>query len=257
MSDPRIIPVLLLGKDGLVKTTRFAEPRYIGDPINTVRIFNEKNVDELILLDIYATAQGRTPDVARIQKIAAECRMPLSYGGGIRDLAVASRIIEIGVEKVTLSAAALASPGLVTEIAHVFGSQSVAVVLDYKKSWTGGRTLYTHNGRNKVAGELRHHIASMIDAGAGEIILNSVSDDGTMEGFDLKLAAELSDVVETPMTFVGGCGKADDLKQLFSLCSHIGAGVGSMFVYKGSMKGVLINYLSPAQKDEVIANCRD
>jgi cyclase len=255
MSDPRIIPVLLLGKSGLVKTEKFARPRYIGDPINTVRIFNEKSVDELILLDIFATAQGRQPDVARIKTIAAECRMPLAYGGGVSDLETATRIIESGVEKVTLSAAAFDTPNLVSVIANVFGSQSVAVVIDYKRGWTGGRTIYTHNGTRKISGELATHVHRMIDAGAGEIIFNSIHDDGMMHGFDLKLAREFADKVETPMTFIGGCGSAEDLKALFATCRYVGAGVGSMFVYKSALKGVLVNYLKPEVKAEVIAAC--
>jgi cyclase len=256
MSDPRIIPVLLLGKSGLVKTETFAKPRYIGDPINTVRIFNEKCVDELILLDIFATAEGRQPDIGRIRTIAAECRMPLAYGGGIADLETARKIIESGVEKVTLSAAAFADPGLVSAIAAVFGSQSVAVVVDYRRGWTGGRSIYTHNGTRKLEGEFSAHVARMIDAGAGEIIFNSISDDGMMHGFDLKLAREVGDAVDTPMTFIGGCGSPADLMALFSTCRYIGAGVGSMFIYKSAMKGVLINYLQPDVKAEIIASCR-
>jgi cyclase len=256
MSDPRIIPVLLLGKSGLIKTEKFANPRYIGDPINTVRIFNEKCVDELVLLDIFATAEGRRPDIGRIKTIAAECRMPLAYGGGISDLNTATRIIESGVEKVTLSAAAFADPDLVSDIAAVSGSQSVAVVVDYKRGWTGGRTIYTHNGTRKVDGDLSTHVARMIDAGAGEIIFNSISDDGMMHGFDLKLAREIGEVVDTPMTFIGGCGSPDDLKALFAECRYVGAGVGSMFIYKSAMKGVLINYLQADVKAEVIQSCR-
>lgn len=256
MSDPRVIPVLLLGKSGLVKTEKFAKPRYIGDPINTVRIFNEKCVDELVMLDIFATAEGRKPDIGRIKTIAAECRMPLAYGGGISDLDTATRIIESGVEKVTLSAAAFASPALVSDIASVFGSQSVAVVIDYKRGWAGGRTIYTHNASRKVDGELSAHVARMIDAGAGEIIFNSISDDGMMHGFDLKLAREIGSTIETPMTFVGGCGSVEDIKDLFATCRYVGAGVGSMFIYKSAMKGVLINYLQPDVKAEVIQSCR-
>jgi imidazole glycerol-phosphate synthase subunit HisF len=252
MSDPRVIPVLLLGKSGLVKTEKFQNPRYIGDPINTVRIFNEKAADELVLLDIYATQEGRGPDVKRVRTIASECRMPLTYGGGVSDLDTATRLIESGVEKVALSSAAIANPDLVSQIARVIGSQSVAAVLDYKRGWTGGRTVYTVNGTRKVDGNLVDLAHRLIDAGAGEIVFNSISDDGMMHGFDIKLTKEVADEIDTPMTFVGGCGTPEHLKELFTTCRFVGAGVGSMFIYKSALKGVLINYLQPSVKAEVI-----
>lgn len=256
MSEPRIIPVLLLGASGLVKTERFAKPRYIGDPMNTVRIFNEKNADELVLLDIYASSEGRGPDLRRIRTIASECRMPLTYGGGVTDLDTASRIIESGVEKVAVATSAIENPALIGDIAAVFGSQSIAAVFDYKTNWRGTRTVFLRNGTRKVPGDLTSHVRRAVDAGAGEIIFNSISDDGMMHGFDLKLATEVTDAIDTPMTFIGGCGTMDHLKELFRACRFVGAGVGSMFVYKSALKGVLINYPNSAAKAEVIAACR-
>ena len=162
MSYPRIIPCLLLGDDGLVKTEGFSKPRYIGDPMNTVRIFNEKKVDELVLLDINATRNKTAPNFKLIEKIATECRMPLSYGGGIKTYADAERIISMGIEKVALSSAALETPELVQEISSALGAQSTVVVLDYKKNWQGRRVVYTHGGTRKAGGDIFDHIDNAV-----------------------------------------------------------------------------------------------
>src|SRR5262245_24883527 len=169
MLRPRVIPCLLVKNGGLVKTVRFASPKYVGDPINAVRIFNEKEVDELIVLDIDATAQGREPDYTMIKKLAAECRMPLCYGGGVKSGAQAEKIVGMGVEKVALSAAAVADPAVVAGLAEVIGSQSVVVVLDVRRDRGGRAEVWTHNGTRRT-GKLAADLAKvMADSGAGEI----------------------------------------------------------------------------------------
>ncbi len=253
MSYPRIIPCLLLGDDGLVKTEGFSKGRYIGDPMNTVRIFNEKKVDELVLLDINATRNGTEPNFKLIEKIATECRMPLSYGGGIKTYAAAERIISMGVEKVALSSAAIETPELVQEISSSLGRQSTVVVLDYKKNWQGRRVAYTHGGTRKVSGSVLDHVDNAVAHGAGEVVLYSIANDGAMKGYDLAFAEEISARVTTPLTFVGGAGSLDDVRALIDRCGNVGAGVGSMFVYKSALKGVLINYPNPDEKERVLA----
>ena len=188
MLRPRIIPCLLVRNKGLVKTVKFAPSKYVGDPINAVKIFNEKEADELIVLDIDASATGAAPDFVMIQKLAAECRMPLCYGGGVRTVEQAKRIIGLGVEKVAISAAALADPKLITAIAAEIGSQSVVVVLDVKKSLFGKYEVYTRNGQ-KSTGRSPVEVAQQAEKlGAGEIVINSIDNDGLMKGYDLHLA---------------------------------------------------------------------
>ena len=253
MLRPRIIPCLLVKNGGLVKTVRFAAPKYVGDPINAVRIFNEKEVDELIVLDIDATAQGREPDYALIRKLAAECRMPLCYGGGVKTLAQAERIIGMGVEKVALSAAAVADPGLVSGLADVIGSQSVVVVLDVRRDKGGAEEVWTHNGTRRT-GKLAADLAKlMADGGAGEIVVNSIDNDGVMKGYDLELVASVRAAIRVPLTVLGGAGSLDDVRNLVQRFGLLGAAAGSLFVFKGVYRAVLINYPSRADKDALLA----
>jgi imidazole glycerol-phosphate synthase subunit HisF len=253
LSYPRIMPVLLLDEDGLVKTTAFGERRYIGDPINAVRIFNEKEVDELVILDINASVRKQAPRFALIEKIAAECRMPLTYGGGIKSFAEAERIITMGVEKISLSSQAFHDLDLVRNIATSFGNQSTAVCIDYKRGWMGKRQILTHNGTQTISRKMDACIEDFIAAGVGEIIFNSIADDGAMTGFDIGFATDVSQRYDVPMTFIGGAGTTDHIQKLFQACGNVGAGVGSMFVYKGRLKGILINYPDRAEKDRIIA----
>ncbi len=253
MSLARVIPVLLLGKDGLVKTERFANHRYIGDPLNAVRIYNEKQVDELTLLDINATVQNYQPKFSLLKRIAAECRMPLCYGGGIKDFETAEKLISLGIEKVSLSSAAINDFSIVSKIASALGSQSTVVCIDYARGWMGKRSVTTHNGTKKKNGDIRNYIKQAVDAGAGEIILNSITDDGSMKGYDLEFAAEIAESVKIPMTFIGGAGSLADISELFEKCGNIGAGAGSLFVYKGALRGVLINYPSQDAKKRLRA----
>ncbi|HPX82068.1 MAG TPA: AglZ/HisF2 family acetamidino modification protein [Syntrophales bacterium] len=253
MLRPRLIPCLLVQNGGLVKTVQFADPKYVGDPINAVRIFNEKEVDELIVLDIDATAQGREPDYNRIRNLAAECRMPLCYGGGVKTVEQVERIISLGVEKVALSVAAVADPTLVARAAEVVGSQSVVAVLDVKKSgWRGKYEVFTHNATNKSGRDPVEFAREMAAQGAGEIVVNSIDRDGTMKGYDFDLIREVRDVVRLPLTVLGGAGSLKDIESLIKTFGIIGAAAGSLFVFKGVYRAVLINYPSRAEKDALI-----
>jgi len=221
-----------------------------------VKIFNEKEADELIVLDIDATAQRREPNFRLIGQFAAECRMPLCYGGGVTTVNQAKRIVALGVEKVALSAAAIASPAVVTAIAQEIGSQSVVVVLDARKKLLGGWEVYTHNGR-KATGRSVVELALDAEAhGAGEIVVNSIDQDGLMKGYDVALARKVREAVRIPMTVLGGAGSHDDIARLIATCGVIGASAGSLFVFKGVYRAVLINYPNPAQKEELIAAAR-
>lgn len=252
MLRPRITPCLLIHEGGLVKTTRFKDPKYVGDPINAVKIFNEKEADELIVLDIDATVKGTEPNFRLIAQFAAECRMPLCYGGGVKTAAQAKHIIGLGVEKVALSSAALEDPTLVAAIAEGIGRQSVVVVLDVKGRTFGGHEVYTHNGTKARGGSPLETARAMAAAGAGEIVINSIDHDGTMKGYDLKLARAIREAVNVPITVLGGAGSLADIGKLFESCGVVGAAAGSLFVFKGSYRAVLISYPSLEQRDEII-----
>jgi cyclase len=252
MLRPRIIPCLLVRNKGLVKTVGFKEGKYVGDPINAVRIFNEKEADELMVLDIDATAKNAGPDLKMIQFWAAECRMPLCYGGGVTSVEHAKTIIGLGVEKVALSAAAVANPRLVSEIAEAVGNQSVVVVLDVKKGPSGRPELWTHNGTRHTGLCPIEFAQRMQQLGVGEIVVNSIDHDGQMKGYDLEIAARVRAAVTVPMTVLGGAGSLKDIGTLISRFGIIGASAGSLFVFKGVYKAVLINYPNPEAKDELI-----
>ena len=253
MLRPRITPCLLVQNGGLVKTVRFKDPKYVGDPINAVKIFNEKETDELIVLDIDASAHGVEPNLRLISQFAVECRMPLCYGGGIKTPAQAKAIIALGVEKIAISSAAMDDPALITQIAQEVGSQSVVVVLDAKKNrWGSGYEVRTRNGTAKT-GITPVDAAREAEArGAGEIVVNSIDNDGMMQGYDLELAAAVRKATQLPMTVLGGAGSLADIGRLLETCGVIGAAAGSFFVFKGPLRGVLISYPNPAQKEEII-----
>jgi cyclase len=252
MLRPRIIPCLLIRNKGLIKTQKFGASKYLGDPINAVKIFNEKEADELIVLDIDATATGSPVDFVMIQKMAAECRMPLCYGGGVKTVEQAKRIIGLGVEKVAISSAALANPDLITAIAAEIGSQSVVVVLDVKKLLFGMYEVYTTNGQ-KSTGLTPVEVAQQAEKlGAGEIVINSIDCDGQMKGYDIELALKVRAATRLPLTMVGGAGSLADIGHLIDACGVVGAAAGSLFVFKGSYRAVLINYPTQSQKDDLI-----
>jgi imidazole glycerol-phosphate synthase subunit HisF len=253
MLRPRVIPCLLVHEGGLVKTVGFKAPKYVGDPINAVKIFNEKEADELVVLDIDATVNGAEPDYRMIANLAAECRMPLCYGGGVRSAAQAKKIIGLGVEKVALSAAAIENPGLIKQIANEIGRQSVVIVLDVKKRMLSKEyDVFIHNGKKNTKRSVIE-VATQAEAlGAGEIVINSIDNDGQMKGYDLALAKKIRDAVNIPITFLGGAGSLDDIGALIRTCGVVGASAGSLFVFKGVYKAVLINYPNVVQRDELI-----
>lgn len=253
MLRPRMIPCLLVKGGGLVKTVRFGEPKYVGDPINAVRIFNEKQVDELIVADIDAAVLGKAPDYDMVAKLAAECRMPLCYAGGVRSADQVGRIIALGVEKVALSSGAIARPELIAEAAERFGGQSIVAVLDVKR--TGLLRKYeivTHNGTRRTGLDPVEFARRAQALGAGEIMVNSVDRDGTMSGYDLDLVRPLREAVTLPMTVLGGAGSMSDLQSLYTAFGNVGAAAGSLFVFKGKYRAVLINYPQPADKDALM-----
>lgn len=257
MLRPRIIPCLLVHNGGLVKTQGFKDPKYVGDPINAVRIFNEKEADELMVLDIDATVKGIEPDFGLIAKLAAECRMPLCYGGGVTTAEQAAHIVDIGVEKVAVSAAAIKNPSFLTEMASAVGSQSVVVVLDVRKRtglFAKGYEVCTHNAKTAHKLDPVTLARQLQEAGAGEIVINSVDRDGQMQGYDLELAAQIKQAVNVPVTFLGGAGTLDHMGDLIGRLGVVGAAAGSLFVFKGKYRAVLINYPTPAQK---ITLCRN
>jgi imidazole glycerol-phosphate synthase subunit HisF len=249
MLRPRVIPCLLVRNNGLIKTRQFGEDKYVGDPINAVRIFNEKEADELIVLDIDASAQGREPDYRMIENLAAECRMPLCYGGGITSAEQARRIMGLGVEKVSLSTALLERPALVTEIAEQVGSQSVVAVLDVRKRTFGGYHVYSRNGTRDTGRDPVKFAAELEKLGAGEIVINSIDQDGAMKGYDLKIARQIRAVVHVPLTLLGGAGSLADIRAVVDEFGLIGAAAGSLFVFKGTYRAVLINYPSRVERE--------
>lgn len=253
MLYPRIIPCLLIKNNGLVKTVKFKNPKYVGDPINAVKIFNEKEVDELIVLDIDATAENREPDYKMIENLAVECRMPFCYGGGIKTTKQAQKISGLGVEKIAISSAALDNPELVSKIAQQIGNQSVVVILDVKKALAGGKyEIMTHNGQ-KNTGKCPIALAQQLEKlGAGEIVINSIDNDGVMKGYDLALVGAIRKSITLPITVLGGAGSLKDIGQLISRHGIIGAAAGSLFVFKGVYKAVLINYPNLYEKDKLI-----
>ena len=243
MLRSRIIPCLLVHNKGLVKTVKFKDPKYIGDPINAVKIFNEKEVDELIVLDIDATREKRGPNLDMIKNLADECRMPFCYGGGISNVEQARKIISLGAEKVALSYSALNNIELCKQIGYIIGNQSVVVVIDVKKNFFfGGYDVFTHNGTKKSKWKLNDLIKKLEEIGIGEIIINSIDNDGMMQGYDLTLAESVREKCSMPITVLGGAGGLDDIKSLINKFKIIGAAAGSLFVFKGKYKAVLINY---------------
>ncbi|SIQ23132.1 cyclase [Chryseobacterium sp. RU37D] len=251
MLRPRIIPSLLIQDNGLVKTVNFKNPKYVGDPINAVRIFNEKEVDELAIFDIDATVKGLEPNYSLIERIANQSRMPLCYGGGVKTVEQSQKIFGLGIEKIALSSAVLQNPQLITQIADKVGSQSVIVVLDVKKKLFGGYEVYTHNGKKATGINPFKFAEDAQKLGAGEIIINSIDQDGVMKGYDLSLIDKVREKISLPLTVLGGAGSLNDIKQVIDKHGIIGVAAGSLFVFKGVYKAVLINYPSFEEKEGI------
>ena len=241
MKKPRVIPCLLLDRGRLVKTTSFAKASYVGDPINVIKIFNEKEVDELILLDISASRRREPPAFGVIARVASECFVPLTYGGGVATVEQAERIVSLGVEKVVVNSAVLRNSALVTNVARRLGSASTVVGIDVKRDWRGRYRVWNCEQRKLTDGDPATHAKRVVDHGAGEIFLNDVDRDGRGTGFDLALVREVTAAVDVPVIVCGGAGRLADLR----LATEAGAAAvsaGSMFVYLGKHRAVMINY---------------
>lgn len=244
---PRIIPVLLLSNQGLVKTIQFKNPNYLGDPINAVKIFNEKEVDELCLLDIDASKNGMKPDFEFLQDITSEAFMPLSYGGGITNISEIHKLFKIGFEKVILNTSFIRNPSLLTEAVNIAGSQSVVVSIDAKRNFWGKYETYICDGKENTH-NIPVEVAQKAEAlGAGEIIINSMNEDGCMKGYDRQLVKSITTAVNIPVTACGGAGNLTDFKKIIHEDSAHAAAAGSLFVYYGRKKAVLINF--PTEKE--------
>ncbi len=253
MAIKRIIPCLLLRDQGLVKTVKFKKSTYIGDPINAVKIFNEKEVDELIFLDIDASKKGQEPDYGLIKDIATECFMPFCYGGGISQVDQIQKIIASGAEKVALNTAAHRNPALVEEAAKVFGSSTIVVSIDYKKNLFGKPTVFIEGGRKSTKIHPLSYARDMEDRGAGEIMINSIERDGTMQGYDLEMIENIAAAVSIPVIACGGAKGSGDIAKVMQIEGISAAAAGSMFVFQGKKKGVLISYLDPQESRELVS----
>lgn len=242
MISYRVIPVLLLSEGGLVKTEKFKKPVYVGDPINAIRIFNDKEVDELVFLDIDASKKNRGPDFVLLEQIASECFMPLGYGGGITTIDEGRRIFSTGIEKVILNSIVFDKPELVEAVAAEAGNQSVVVSIDYKKGHFGKPKVYSHCKRNRSNISVFEFAKEMEARGAGEIILNSVDRDGVMNGYDIDMITAISEELTIPVVACGGAGRIDHLVDAVKKAKASAVAVGSMFVFHGPHKAVLINY---------------
>ena len=257
MLRPRITPCLLVHQGGLVKTQFFKEPKYVGDPINTVKIFNEKESDELIVLDIDATQLGYEPNFDLISRISDECRMPLCYGGGIKTAKHVEKIICMGVEKVAISSVAIENPSVVSEMTSAVGSQSVVTIIDVRKKkgiFNKSYEVCTHNATKVHRQDPIEFALEQQELGVGEIVMNSIDRDGSMQGYDLELAKKLKSSLRIPLTILGGAGSLDDLVSLFDTIGLVGGAAGSLFVFKGKYRAVLINYPTLDQKFEMCQN---
>lgn len=242
MFRPRIIPVLLLKNKGLVKTVKFSKPKYVGDPINAVKIFNDLETDELIFLDITATKEARTISPELVKDIGDEAYMPFAVGGGINKIQDVENLIRMGAEKVVMNSAAALNPALITEAANHFGNQSIVVSIDVKKGIFGKYSIFVRSGTIKIETDLISYCKNAESSGAGEIMINSIDRDGTMSGYDLELIKIVTGSVSIPVIACGGAGNLNDFKDAVKISDASAAAAGSMFVFHGPRKAVLINY---------------
>lgn len=243
MLTKRIIPSLLLDQGKLIKTEKFSRPTYIGDPINAVKIFNEKSVDELFVLDISASRQGSRPNFSLLEQIASEAFVPVAYGGGIRTLDDAQTLLSIGIEKLVINSAAFTRIEFISELRDQFGAQCVVGSVDAKKRFFRGYTVHSHSRCSIAERDPVLWSEKLVQAGAGEILLQSVDRDGTMQGFDLSLLAAFHQRLSVPLVAAGGAGALETMLQAFASCNLSGIAVGARFVFHGPHRGVLIQYL--------------
>lgn len=241
-SHKRIIPVLLLQNTGLYKTLKFKDPKYIGDPINAIKIFNEKEVDELVFLDILASEKNQGPNYDLLRDIAGECFMPLCYGGGIKDIETIRKVLSVGVEKVSINTAFLKNPNFINDAVAVFGSSTIVVSIDIKKNLFGKYEIYSNRGKTKEKIDLIEWVQEVEKRGAGELLINNIDKDGTLQGYDHSLIKKITSNVSIPVIAAGGASSVLDLKKVIEESKAAAASAGAFFVYKGKHNAVLITY---------------
>jgi cyclase len=251
MFRPRVIPVLLLKNNGLVKSEKFKDYRYIGDPINTVNLFNRLNADELFILDITANAENRIIDIHLLRRIADEANMPFGVGGGIRNIDHIKNIIKSGAEKVIISTHAVKQPDFIKKAALEFGSSTIAVCIDIKKDFLGRSRIFIENGKKPVTIDPKQFAKKMEEYGAGEIIINSIDNDGNMNGYNIPLIRAISEIVTIPVVALGGAGKMTDFREAVTEGCVSAVAAGSFFIYKGKRRAVLINYPTQEMLDSL------
>lgn len=252
MLRTRVIPCLQLIDDNLVKTVKFDNHGYIGDPINTVRIFNELEVDELCFLDIRASVQGREPNIEILQQIANECFMPLSYGGGVKDFETAQKILSIGFEKIVLNTAAYRIPTLVSQISEHFGAQAVIGSIDVKKNMWGKYQVYINDGKEKIKKDAVEWAKELEQLGVGELLITSMDKDGSWSGYDQDIIAKINDVVNIPVIANGGAGSVADIESVVKKCGVSAVALGSLVVYQKKGMGVLVNFPDKKQLEQAL-----
>lgn len=251
MLKNRIIPALLLQEGGLVKTQGFKNPKYVGDPTNAIRIFNDKEADELIVIDINASKKNVQPDYNIIELFASECFMPVCYGGGIKSIDQATKIFDLGIEKISVQSAALENFNLIEKIAARFGSQSVVISIDVYKGWLRDYKLYNSRNGKSLDKKWYDHLKQSVDAGAGEVLLTSVNNDGMQKGYDLELITAAAKQVNVPIIALGGAGKLTDFKDAINAGASAVA-AGSMFVFQGPHRAVLITYPQYGELEKIL-----
>jgi imidazole glycerol-phosphate synthase subunit HisF len=252
MLKTRVMPCLLSRNGRLVKTVKFKNPAYVGDPVNAIKIYNEKEVDELILVDITATIEQKEPPFELLAEVTSECFMPFTYGGGIRDIEIIRRLFSLGIEKIVVNSFAVENPPFIKQAAALFGSQSIVVSIDAKKNWLGRYSVFSHGGRKDTKLDPVEYAKLMENMGAGEILLNSIDRDGTMEGYDTDLIKSVTDVVGIPVIACGGAGSVDDFGKAVRIGGASAVAAGSMVVYQGKNRGVLINFPSREELERVL-----
>jgi cyclase len=254
---PRIIPALLISGTGLYKTVRFKNRVYLGDPLNTVRIFNDREVDEIVFLDIDATTEHKGINHGLLRELAAECFMPVTYGGGVRSLQDVEKIIACGIEKVAINSATVDNSSVIEEAAASFGSQSIVASIDIDKSWTGRYRLTTYSGKARHSIDPFEHARTLQERGVGEIMVTAVHRDGTYEGYDLEMMKEITSRTSIPIIACGGASSLNDMHDVISNAGAHAAAAGSIFVYRGRNQGVLINYPSQQVIDQLFSTGKE
>jgi len=253
MLQTRVMPCLLYYKSGLYKTIKFKNPTYIGDPINAIKIYNEKEVDELIFLDITASTEGREPNYKMIRDIASECFMPLCYGGGIKTMEQVKKIMTIGVEKISLNSSAIENPALVTEAASAFGSQAIIVSIDVKKNFWGKYEVVKNRGTKAIGEHPMAFAQKMESLGAGELLLTSVDNEGTWSGFDMHLITQVTAAVGIPVIVSGGAGNLSHIEEAVKVGGASAVALSSMVVFQKKGLGVLINFPKHTEIENILA----